>query len=168
MALSLLHRKAYVVILIATLAVTFLTACSANTTTGASTSTATNTPGTANTSSTPTQPVIPPATATASTILKSMSIIGQPTAKMLSGTTFEVDGTVKNGDDKQHDIFIQATLLDATGSKIATTPIHNVDNVAAGATQTFTIQGTTTQPTWAKIEITIIKVSENIGGSGSD
>ena len=87
---------------------------------------------------------------------------------MLAGTTFEVVGQVKNGDTKQHDIYLQATLLDASGTKIATTTIQNVDNVAAGATETFTIQGTTTQPTWAQIRVTIIKVTENIGGSGSD
>jgi len=87
---------------------------------------------------------------------------------MLSGTTFQVNGTVKNGDSKQHDIFIQVTLLDASGSKIATTPLTNVDNIPGGATQTFTIQGTTTQPTWATVNVSIVKVSENIGGSGSD
>ncbi|HLZ80059.1 MAG TPA: FxLYD domain-containing protein [Ktedonobacteraceae bacterium] len=159
MALHLQPRKAYIVILVAIFAVLFFTACGTNTTSSASAPA---------TKPAPTQPAKPPTTTTVSTVLKSFTFVGQPTAKMLSGTTFQVDGTVKNGDSKQHDIFIQVTLLDASGTKIATTPLKNVDNIPGGATQTFTIQGTTTQPTWATVNVSIVKVSENIGGSGSD
>jgi hypothetical protein len=157
MALHFQTRKSYITILLAILAVVFFTACSSTTSNS-----------TTATKSAPTQSAKPSATTTVSTVLKSITFVGQPTAKMLSGTTFQVNGIVKNGDSKQHDIFIQVTLLDATGAKIATTPIHNVDNVPGGATQTFTVQGTTTQPSWATLNVSIIKVSENIGGSGSD
>ncbi len=71
-----------------------------------------------------------PATATVSALVKMIVQVGQPTAKMLSGATFEVNGQIKNGDNKQHDITLQVTLLDASG--------------------------------------TVIKVSENVNGTGQD
>ena len=161
---SLLQRKTYFIILVSILGLSLFTACGSNTAPG--TSTKSSTP----TSTTPasTQPALSPATATVTTVSKLITFVGQPKAKMLAGTTFEVVGQVKNGDTKQHDIYLQATLLDASGTKIATTTIENVDNIAAGATETFTIQGTTTQPTWAQVRVTLVKVTENIGGSGSD
>jgi hypothetical protein len=164
MMVFLLQRKTFFIILVSILALSLFTACGSKTT--PSTSTSSSTP--ASTTSVSTQPALSPATATATTVSKLITFVGQPKAKMLAGTTFEVVGQVKNGDSKQHDIYLQATLLNASGTKIATTAIQNVDNVAAGATETFTIQGTTTQPTWTQIQLTIIKVSENIGGSGSD
>ncbi len=106
-------------------------------------------------------------TATAPQVVKLITLVGPPTAKMLSGTTFDVVGQVKNGDDKQHDITLQATLLDASGIKIATAT-QLVDNVAGGATVAYTISGTTPQPTWKSVQVTVLKVSENIDGSGSD
>ena len=152
MALSLFRRKAYFFVLVGLL--TLLAACGGDTTT-------TTTSGSTQTGS-------PPSTATATALVKLMTLVGQPKAKMLAGTTFEVNGMVKNGDSKQHDIFLQATLLDASGKKIATTDIHNVDEVAGGATATYALQGTTSQPTWTSVQVTVIKVTENINGSGTD
>ncbi|GAC1382420.1 MAG: hypothetical protein NVS4B7_09430 [Ktedonobacteraceae bacterium] len=74
---------------------------------------------------------------------------------------------VKNGDTKQHDIFLEATLYDASGKKLASA-IENVDNVAGGATAAYAIQGTTPQSKWATVQVTVQKVTENSGGSGSD
>src|SRR5215472_11068544 len=54
-----------------------------------------------------------PATATVSALVKMITQVGQPTAKMLTGATFEVNGQIKNGDSKQHDITLRVTLLDA-------------------------------------------------------
>ncbi len=158
MPLSLLKRKLYFIVLVGILALTLLTACSSATST-ASTTSSTNAP-----TSAPTQP----ATATATALKQMITLVGQPAAKMLSGTTFEVDGMVKNGDSKQHDIYLLVTLLDASGTKIATTAPKNVDNVAGGATVAYTIQGTTTQPTWASVQVAIVKITENLGSSGSD
>src|SRR5437667_8273102 len=141
---SLLQRKTYFIILVSILGLSLFTACGSNTAPSTSTSSSTS----ASTSPVSAQPAL--STATVTTVSKFITFVGQPKAKMLAGTTFEVVGQVKNGDTKQHDIYLQATLLDASGTKIATTTIQNVDNVAAGATETFTIQGTTTQPTWAQ------------------
>ncbi len=55
------------------------------------------------------------AAATASAYMKLVSIGGQPTVKMVSGTTFEADGQIKNVDTFQHDITLKITLLDASG-----------------------------------------------------
>ena len=158
MLLSFLRRKLYFIVLVGILALTLLAACSSATST-ASTTSSTNAP-----TSAPTQP----ATATATALKQMITLVGQPAAKMLSGTTFEVDGMVKNGDSKQHDIYLLVTLLDASGAKIATTAPKNVDNVAGGATVAYTIQGTTTQPTWASVQVAIVKITENLGSSGSD
>ena len=108
-----------------------------------------------------------PATATVSALVKMIIQVGQPTAKMLSGATFEVDGQIKNGDNKQHDITLQVTLLDASGKQVATAT-KLVDNVPGGATVAYSIQGTTTQPTWQSVQVTVIKVSENVNGTGQD
>ncbi len=108
-----------------------------------------------------------PAPATVSALVKMIFQVGQPTAKMLSGATFEVDGQIKNGDNKQHDITLQVTLLDASG-KVVATATKLVDNVRGGATVAYSIQGTTTQPAWQGVQVTVIKVSENVNGTGQD
>ena len=94
-------------------------------------------------------------------------LVGEPKAKMVKGTIFEVDGQVKNGDSKQHDIYVQVKLFDASGKQVGSAT-ENVDNVAGGATVAYAIQGTASQPSWTKVEVTVQKVTENIGDSGSD
>src|SRR5258708_7254819 len=74
-----------------------------------------------------------PATATVSALAKMIVQVGQPTAKMLSGATFQVNGQIKNGDNQQHDITLQVTLLDAS-EKVVATATKLVDNVPGGAT----------------------------------
>ena len=102
-------------------------------------------------------------------LLPMMTLVGQPTAKLVTGHhTFEVIGKIKNGDTKQHDIYVQATLLDATGAIIGSTAFFNVDNVPGGGTANFVIQGTTLQPTWVHIQVKVVGVTENIGNSGGD
>ena len=143
-----------------------LAACSASPATG----TVSASPASTNTPNTPIPASGPNATATAgeTVLLQQMTIVGTPTAKIVSGTTFAVGGKLKNGDNKQHDIFIQATLLDTSGKVIATTATTNVDNIPGGVTVSFTVQGTTPQPTWTSVKVTIVKVSENVGSSGTD
>lgn len=136
-----------------------LAACGSDTSTGATTPTTS-----ANSSGSPAAT----ATAAESALIQAISFVGQPTAKIVSGTTFEIDGKLKNGDSKQHDIYIQASLLDKTGKIIASTQEENVDNVPGGATVSFSIQGTTPQPTWDTIQIKVTKVTENVNGAGPD
>ncbi len=159
MVLSRLWRPSYSFIVLGLLFVALLSACGSNATTATTTKTTSST--------TNHQAAVPPASATATALAQMVAFIGQPTAKIVSGTTFEVDGTLKNGDSKQHDIYVKVALLDASGKIIAST-IHNVDNVAGGATVSYKIQGTTLQPTWSTVEATVDKVTENVGGSGSD
>src|SRR2546423_15467540 len=107
------------------------------------------------------------AAATASAYMKLVTIIGQPTVKMVSGTTFEADGQVKNDDSFQHDITLKITLLDAS-SRVVGTATHLVDNVKAGTTVSYSIQGTALQPAWTSVEVAVVKISENLNGAGSD
>src|SRR5712692_10195997 len=151
MVLSMPTRKAYFLVIASLLAIMLLLAACGSTTASAPKS-STNSNNSAS---------------TLAALMKLMTQVGQPNAKMLSGTTFEVIGQIKNGDDKQHDITVQATLLDASGKVIATA-IQLVDNVKGGATASYSISGTTPLPTWTSVQITVIKISENINGSGDD
>lgn len=103
------------------------------------------------------------AAATAIALMKMVSLIGQPTVKMLNNTTFEADGQVKNNDTAQHDITLEITLMDASG-KVVGSSTELVDNVPAGQTVSYAIQGQATQSTWTNVEIAVIKISENIPG----
>src|SRR2546429_7469148 len=134
---SLLQRKTYFIILVSILGLSLFTACGSNT--APSTSTSSSTP--ALTSPASTQPALSPKTATVTTVSKFITFVGQPKAKMLAGTTFQGVGQGKNGDNKQHHIYLQAKLLDASRTKNTTTNIQKVDNIVGRATQNFTIQG---------------------------
>jgi len=141
-----------------------LAACGSNISTGSHASTSTN--------ATATQAVVAPTTTTnaaQAALIPMMTLVGQPTAKIVSGHhTFEVDGQIKNGDSKQHDIYVQATLLDASGVIVGSTAFFNVDNVPGGGTTSFAIRGTTMQPTWVTVQVKVVGLSENIGASGGD
>jgi len=151
-------------VLVGLLLMFLLAACGSTPSSGSSGSSAT-----ASTTPTATQAVDTSATAKEKTLLPMMTLVGQPTAKLVSGNhTFEVDRKIKNGDTKQHDIYVQATLLDASGTIIGATAFFNVDNVPGGAMGSFAIQGTTMHPTWASIQIKVVGLSENIGSSGGN
>lgn len=105
--------------------------------------------------------------ATATPLIAAMKLVDSPTVKV-TGNTFTVTGHIKNGDTYQHDIFVQAVLLDASGAVLGKSALQNVDNVAGGATGSYTLQGTTSQPTWSKIQVSVVKVSENTNGTGND
>jgi hypothetical protein len=124
-------------------------------------------PGTSSTPAT-SQPNGATATAAVQALIHEMTFVGAPTSKIVSGTTFEVDGKIKNGDSLQHDIYVEASLFDASGKLIVTTAPLNVDNVAGGETVPYSIQGTTPQPTWASVKVTVVNVTENVNGTGTD
>ena len=163
---SFVNRHTSFTMLFGLLLLLMLAACGSNTTTGSPASSAT-TPANA----TATKSVAPTSTTNAqeAALIPMMTLVGQPTAKIVSGHhTFEVVGQIKNGDAKQHDIYVQATLLNASGLIIGSTAFFNVDNVPGNGTESFTIQGTTIQPTWATIQVKVVGVTENIGTSGDD
>lgn len=155
----LLRRKVYFVILAGLMLLMLLAACRSATSSDSSSTSTSNLSNAAHVNATP--------TAAESALMKEVTFVGSPTARIVSGTTYEVNGKIKNGDDKQHDIYVKVVLLDATGKLIATTT-ENVDNVKGGATVSYSIQGTTPQATWANVQVSVVKVTENIGGSGSD
>jgi hypothetical protein len=92
---------------------------------------------------------------------------GVPTAKITSGTNFNVTGQVQNLDTKQHDIRLLATLKNASGQVVGTAT-GMADNVPGGETDSYTLTGTLTQPAWSTISVVITKVTENVSGQGSD
>ncbi len=161
MRMSLVKRQMSFTVLVGLLLMFLLAACGSTTSTGTRGSSTT-----ASTTPTATQAVGTSTKAAKAALLPMMTLVGQPTAKLVSGNhTFEVDGKIKNGDTKQHDIYVLATLLDASGTIIGATAFFNVDNVPGGATASFAIQGTTMQPTWASVQVKVVGLSENIGSS---
>src|SRR5215471_6171396 len=104
--------------------------------------------GTGKTNSTAASPPSPTsnsnatAVTTATSMMKLVTLLGQPKVRMLSGTTFEADGQLKNNDSNQHDFTLKVTLLDSSGKVIATAT-QLVDNVKGGNTVRYAIQGTT-------------------------
>jgi hypothetical protein len=164
MRISLVKRQTSISLLFGVLLLLVLAACGSNTSTGSPAS-----PATTATTATATQATVATANNTAAVLLPMMTLVGQPTAKIVSGHhTFAVNGQIKNGDTKQHDIFVQATLLDASGATVGSTAFFNVDNVPGGKTASFTIQGTTMQSTWTTIQVKVVGVSENVSTTGGD
>jgi hypothetical protein len=167
MRMSLAKRQTAFTMLFGLLLLLLLAACGSNTSTGSPASSATT-----STTTTATQAAVAPTSTTnarEAALIPMMTLVGQPTAKIVSGNqTFAVNGQIKNGDTKQHDIYMQATLLDASGAIVGSTAFFNVDNVRGGGTASFTIQGLTMQPTWASIQVKVVGVSENIGTTGGD
>lgn len=147
----------FVLICCALLALIGLAACgSSNTTSGSGSQQTTKSSTSANTGTTTT-------TTQNKNHISLAELIGQPTAKLTQGASFQVTGQVKNMDKLQHDIYLQATLKDASG-KVVGIARGLADNVQGGQTATFTIQGITKVPTWATLSVVITKVSENIDG----
>jgi hypothetical protein len=107
------------------------------------------------------------AAATAAAYMKLVTIVGRPTVKIVSGTTFVADGQIKNVDTFQHDITLKIILLDTSGH-IVGTATQLVDNVKGGATVNYAVQGTALQSSWSSVEVAVIKVSENINGTGGN
>lgn len=157
---SLISRQMFFSAVAGLLLLLLLAACGSNT--SSSSPTVSTTPAVTHTA-------IATGTAAEKALLPMMTLIGQPTAKLVTGHhIFEVVGKIKNGDSKQHDIYVQVTLLDASGAVVGSTAFFNVDNVPGRGTESFAIQGTTIQPTWASVQVKVVGVTENIGGSGGD
>jgi len=162
MQTSLVKRRTSFVILIGVLLAFLLAACGNNASATSSNSSTSNSPSPTATQSTSTA-------TTEQALLPLMTLVGTPTAKIVAGHhTFEVDGKIKNGDTKQHDIYVQGILLDASGTVVGATAFFNVDNVPGGGTGSFSIQGTTVQATWASVQVKVVGVTENIGSSGDN
>ena len=159
MALSLLKSKTYFVLCAGLMLLMLLAACGSAASSGSSSTSTSNSSNGTHVNATPTAPE--------AALIKEMTFVGSPTARIVSGTIFEVNGKIKNGDDKQHDIYVKVVLLDAVGKQIATVT-ENVDNVKGGATVAYSIQGTTPQATWANVQVAVVKVTENLGSSGTD
>lgn len=96
-----------------------------------------------------------------------IQLVGQPAATITTGTAVQVTGQLHNTDQKQHDVYLQATMADASGKTVGTAT-GKAEDVHAGATVSYTLTGTVTQPTWSKVTVTITKVTENVNGTGSD
>lgn len=107
------------------------------------------------------------ATATVDPTAKLAQVVGAPTAKITTGANVQVTGQVKNVDKYRHDIFLLATLTDASGNVVGTAT-GKAEDVPAGQTVAYTLNGSLTQPAWATVTVIVTKVSENVNGTGND
>ena len=73
--------------------------------------------------------------------MQQMKLVGSPTVKT-TGTDYTVSGKIQNGDSKTHDIYVSATLLDASGKEVLTSTIFKVEDLDGGDTGSYTITGT--------------------------
>src|SRR5205085_3558397 len=106
-------------------------------------------------------------TATVTALIKEMTFVGTSTVKAGTGNILEVDGQVKNGDNQQHDIYVKATLFNASGAAIGSATM-NVDNVQGGATVPFAIQVTVSDPAWKSVQVIVTSITENVNGADQD
>jgi len=101
------------------------------------------------------------ATASATVLIRQITFPGSPTVK-LSTATYTVTGQIKNGDRSSHDIYIQAVVLDSSGKEVATSTIFKVEDIMAGATMPYTIEGPIedipSQSTGLQARVSVVKV----------
>jgi len=112
---------------------------STSSTSTASGSTSTTTATTTSSSTLQTSDVT--ATAVESSLIGQMALVGSPTVK-INGSDYTVTGKIKNGDAKKHDIYVTATLLDASGKEVLTSTIFKVEDLDGGDTGSYSITGT--------------------------
>ncbi|MBV9021202.1 MAG: hypothetical protein JOZ71_10850 [Ktedonobacteraceae bacterium] len=144
---SLLRRKSYCILLASLLTLFICTACGSSGSTGAT--------------QTSTQNQDVTATAATTALVKQITFPSSPTVK-LSAATYAVTGQIKNGDSSSHDIYIQAVLLDGLGKQLATSTIFKVEDIAGGATKSYTIEGPIedipSQSTGLQARVSVVKV----------
>jgi hypothetical protein len=93
---------------------------------------------------------------------KSMiSLDGEPKAHVTSGSNVVVEGRGTNHDKFQHDVILTATLLDADGKPVGTAR-GRLEDLPAGRQDAYKLTGTTTSPTWAKVNVVIANVTEHV------
>jgi len=101
------------------------------------------------------------------TLLRKMQLSGVPSARLTVGTQAQVTGYVRNTDNKQHDVYLAAALLDARGH-IVGRATGLADNVKPGARVRYSLTGSSTAPSWQRVTVTVTRVTENVAGEGSD
>src|SRR5438270_13228682 len=84
----------FIPLIVGCLLLASLSACSADT------------PGASANTPTPDSTVSATATAAETILIQKLTFAGQPSANVVSATTLEIDGKLKHGDNKQHDIYI--------------------------------------------------------------
>jgi len=101
------------------------------------------------------------------TLLRKMQLSGVPSARLTVGTQAQVTGYVRNTDNKQHDVYLAAALLDARGHAVGHAT-GLADNVKPGARVRYSLTGSSTAPSWQRVTVTVTRVTENVAGEGSD
>ncbi len=100
-------------------------------------------------------------------LLRKMQLSGAPSAHLTVGTQVRVTGYVRNTDNKQHDVYLAAALLDARGH-IVGRATGLADNVKPGARVQYSLTGSSTAPSWQRVTVTVTRVTENVAGEGTD
>lgn len=93
---------------------------------------------------------------------KSMiSVDGEPRAHIATGNNVMVEGSATNHDKFQHDVFLTATLFDATGKAVGTAT-GRLEDLPAGHRDNYRLTGTATATSWARVSVVISNVTEHV------
>ncbi len=123
------------------LVIALLVACGSNNSTTSSAPSSSTATAVVATPSPTTQNVDATATVEETNLMQQMKLVGTPTVKT-TGTDYTVSGKIQNSDSKTHDIYVSATLLDASGKEVLTSTIFKVEDLDGGDTGSYTITGT--------------------------
>lgn len=109
----------------------------------------------------------PAPTQTVPALLAKIKPLGQPIARVTVGTQIQVRGMVLNTDTKQHDAYLSATLLDAQRHVVGHA-MGKAEDLKPGHTGSYTLTGTILASHWVAVRIKVTRVTENVGGAGTD
>ncbi len=109
----------------------------------------------------------PPPAQTASALLAKIKLLGHPVARLTVGTQVRVQGMAMNADSKQHDAFLSATLFNGQGGVVGHA-MGKAEDLKPGRKVAYTLTGSVTAASWAMVRVKVTRVTENVGGAGTD
>ncbi len=109
----------------------------------------------------------PPPAQTAPALLAKIKLLGHPVARLTVGTQVRVQGMAMNADSKQHDAFLSATLFNGQGSVVGHA-LGKAEDLKPGRKVAYTLTGSVTAASWAMVRVKVTRVTENVGGAGTD
>jgi len=110
---------------------------------------------------------LPPPAQTAPALLAKIKLLGHPVARLTVGTQVRVQGMAMNADSKQHDAFLSATLFNGQGGVVGHA-MGKAEDLKPGRKVAYALTGSVTAASWAMVRVKVTRVTENVGGAGTD
>ncbi len=100
-------------------------------------------------------------------MLAKIKLLGHPVARLTVGTQVRVQGMAMNADSKQHDAFLSATLFNGQGGVVGHA-MGKAEDLKPGRKVAYALTGSVTAASWAMVRVKVTRVTENVGGAGTD